>query len=356
LNGTPPHPEVPDDVDDRYRRAAALDPSRPSEAVRNAILRHAENLAARRAGNAGEDADENVGATIEPGRPAQVRPWRRPAIFGTLAAAALAGLLITPRWLPPHEDARQKAAVSPTSRAPVAEQPSSEPEPPSFVPDELRSPGAPAASPPSPVSESSSEVQATRADAAGLAKQDALARKFATDSGAMAPRASADRSAQEGIAANAPSAKTQDTAGARPAFVAPSPPAAPASAAPPAPAASLARQASQVQSLTAAVGRRTDAAAALRQAAGAGDMAALQTLLSRTTDIDRPSGIDARDGNGRTALMLATLHGRRAAVDALLAAGADPNAADAKGTTPLQAAVAGGQPEIIAALQRAGGR
>ncbi len=85
-------------------------------------------------------------------------------------------------------------------------------------------------------------------------------------------------------------------------------------------------------------------------------MIALQTLLSRTTDIDRPPGIDARDGNGRTALMLATLHGRRAAVNALLAAGADPNAADAEGTTPLQAAVAGGQPEIIAALQRAGGR
>jgi ankyrin repeat protein len=85
-------------------------------------------------------------------------------------------------------------------------------------------------------------------------------------------------------------------------------------------------------------------------------MAVLQTLLTRTTDINRPSGIDARDGHGRTALMLATLRGRRAAVDALLAAGADPNAADAEGTTPLQAAVTGGQPEIIAALQRAGAR
>jgi ankyrin repeat protein len=99
-----------------------------------------------------------------------------------------------------------------------------------------------------------------------------------------------------------------------------------------------------------------DTGVALRQAAEAGDMAALRPLLSSQADIQRGSAIDARDGNGRTALMLATLHGRRAAVDALLAAGADPNAADAQGTTPLQAAVAGGQPEIIAALQRAGGR
>ncbi len=54
--------------------------------------------------------------------------------------------------------------------------------------------------------------------------------------------------------------------------------------------------------------------------------------MRRTTDINQPSGIDARDGHGRTALMLATLRGRRAAVDALLAAGADPNAADADGS------------------------
>jgi ankyrin repeat protein len=40
----------------------------------------------------------------------------------------------------------------------------------------------------------------------------------------------------------------------------------------------------------------------------------------------------------------------------LLANGADPNAADARGTTPLQAAVAGGQSAIAAALRRAGAR
>jgi len=40
----------------------------------------------------------------------------------------------------------------------------------------------------------------------------------------------------------------------------------------------------------------------------------------------------------------------------LLAHGADPNAADAQGNTPLQIALAGGDPAIVAALQRAGAR
>jgi ankyrin repeat protein len=65
---------------------------------------------------------------------------------------------------------------------------------------------------------------------------------------------------------------------------------------------------------------------------------------------------DARDAEGRTALMLAVLRGQSHAVEVLLANGADPNAADARGTTPLQAALAGHQQAIAATLQRAGAR
>jgi hypothetical protein len=54
--------------------------------------------------------------------------------------------------------------------------------------------------------------------------------------------------------------------------------------------------------------------------------------------------------------MLATLHGQADAVTALLAHGADPNAADADGTTPLQAATAGDHQTIVAALRRYGAR
>jgi ankyrin repeat protein len=93
-----------------------------------------------------------------------------------------------------------------------------------------------------------------------------------------------------------------------------------------------------------------DPAALLRQAAETGDIHGLQMLLE-----DR-NGIDARDADGRTALMLAVLHRHSDAVDALLAHGADPNAADAHGTTPLQTAEATDQSAVAAALRRAGAR
>jgi ankyrin repeat protein len=54
--------------------------------------------------------------------------------------------------------------------------------------------------------------------------------------------------------------------------------------------------------------------------------------------------------------MLAVVHDQKEAVTSLLAAGADPNAADTSGTTPLEAAIAAARPEIAAALRQAGAR
>jgi ankyrin repeat protein len=89
---------------------------------------------------------------------------------------------------------------------------------------------------------------------------------------------------------------------------------------------------------------------ALRHAAEIGDLAGLESLLQKRVDLD------SRDSAGRTALMLATLHGQVGTAVALLGHGADPNAADARGTTPLEAARAGDHPDIAAALERYGAR
>jgi hypothetical protein len=88
--------------------------------------------------------------------------------------------------------------------------------------------------------------------------------------------------------------------------------------------------------------------AQLRHAAEVGDLTQLQTLSGGHPDLN------ARDASGRTALMLATLNGRAGAVAALLAYGADPHLADAQGVTPLAAARAAGNAEIVAIFARYG--
>ncbi len=298
MNDVPPGREEPDDVDGAYRRASALDPSRPSELVRRRILKHAAERAAERAG-------ESDAADIR--RTRASGPWRRPAIFGTLAAAALAGLLITPRFFMPH--APSTAATSsaqvqrPSSAIPSAPTEQAEGRAPVTAADEQ---------PPPPAAEQ------------GVLKPQAFARNFAADSngGAATGSAAANGSAAASDSPAADSSRLQAMSGA---------------------ARSAARSGAPASLFT-------DSAAQLRQAAASGDIAELQALLDKQTQVD------ARDAGGRTALMLATLQGQGEAVDVLLAHGADPNAADSQGTTPLHAANAAGRQSIATALQRAGAR
>ncbi len=304
MNKVPPNNDESEDVDDHYRRVSALDPSRPSESVRRAVLEHAARLAEERTAN---NAPTGIGST----RPARHRTWWRPAAFGTLAAAVLAGLLITPQLLTPRappmpasapaQVSQPKAAATPAIPAQIKEQPDT-------AADEQ---------PPSPPS---AEVQGNAAptadSAAEIAAKNAPAKVQSTANARSAAGASSDTETD--------ARRTQTITSTVSAMPAP-----PQAAAPMVPAA---------------------LAAELRRAAEIGDVAELQSLLGKQPVIN------ARDEKGRTALMLATLHGQTAAVDALLARGADPNAADARGITPLQAAVAGNQPAIVAALQRAGAR
>jgi hypothetical protein len=70
--------------------------------------------------------------------------------------------------------------------------------------------------------------------------------------------------------------------------------------------------------------------------------------------LDNNVEVNARDSEGRTALMLATVHGQANAVKALLARGANANIPDAHNQTPLHAAKAGGQLLIVVILKRSG--
>jgi hypothetical protein len=372
MNEVPPDQGEADEVDDLYRRASSADTSRPSESVRRAVLEHAAQLAAQR-------SREAAPAKIDFTRRAANQPWRRPAIFGTLAAAALAGLMIAPQFFSPHVTDTSVSSNSETSlrqsaAGPAAKSPINALQAPANAPLRAEAPPAPFPAPPLQANERAAQMQSdkrrdfkadaparvagrvdasrqgtvadnARAETENLAKvlttqANSVAR---TQSAANAP-ASAAASGAASSEATADAARTQDltsrlgaiTAGrvqAAPKALSPAP-AAPAG--PVAPAASAARAA--------------DPAVELRRAAEIGDLSALRAAL------DTQPAIDARDAGGRTALMLATLHGQSRAVEMLLASGADPNAPDVQGTTPLQAAMAANQPAIAEALRRAGAR
>jgi Ankyrin repeats (3 copies) len=313
MNQVPPGENEPDDVDDLYRRASAGDDSRPSEWVRSSVFAHAAHLAADRSRQ-----KEPAGIAS---RRRENPTWRRPAIFGTLAAAALAGLLIAPHFLPPPAPRVTAASQAPATPAPQA--PALQEVPPQVAREQTRDQTAPS-------QDALSEAVPSAPSRAARSRTPAEAEKHS--SGMLADqRPPPAAPAEEQKLAKAAGASARNDA---PAQVAGRVNAQHAAAAP----------------MAAGTAAPADATAELRRAAETGDAPKLQHLLDRQPDID------ARDESGRTALLLAAQHGQAHAVDVLLARGADPNAADANGNTPLKAAIEGHQPAIAAALQRAGAR
>jgi Ankyrin repeats (3 copies) len=223
--------------------------------------------------------------------------WRGPAVASTLAAA-LAAVMLLPRVLSPPVD----EAVAPSIEASSAH----------------RAPLARSAAPP-----------ATPAVAPAL-QPSPRSRAPARPEASLSYTEAADRAqSAAGFAKNAgPPVAEPESRDARQSITA----------------------AVQTQALRPNPQASQETAAALRRAAEIGDLAALETLLQKNVDLDSP------DSSGRTALMLATVHGQADAAVALLDHGASPNAADARGTTPLEAAQAGNHPDIAAALKRYGAR
>jgi hypothetical protein len=125
MNDVPHNDDTSDDIDDLYRRAAAQDPSRPSDAVRQAVLTHAAQRAADRSFEREPAKD-----VVTPDRPMPIdrhlrrRPRYLRAIGGTLAAAVLVGLLVLPRFLlaPDTPPPPRASEIRPYAAAPQARQ------------------------------------------------------------------------------------------------------------------------------------------------------------------------------------------------------------------------------------------
>lgn len=277
-----------------YRRLAKLDPSEPAQATRDAILARAQQLAAAR-------------STGQLRRAPAFRRGRS-AVMGALAASILTALVVVPRYLLPNGSI-QRATQGHSALPPAADQALQAAPPVTSAADTRLAQTTPgSAEPTAPRAASRPAARATTAAAAPAAKSAAPPSPAAQDSAHFAALDNAQRATRQANTAPQPAVAGRAALSGEP---------------PP---------------------------QQLRRAAQAGDVAQIAALAPRLPDLN------ATDSQGRTAVMLATLHGQTAAVKALLSLGADPNVADGNGVTPLQAARAAEAGDIITALERSGAR
>ena len=267
-----------DEIDERYRRASAANPSRPPHSVRTAVLEEAARVAAQRG--------------REPDIPRRLHPrgYRRPMLFGMLAAAVLAGFLVIPRFLSP--DLARMAAMRTNTAA-------------------SESPAAPASALPQPV------APASRAGPSSMAMDSAVG-----------PQGEPNRAARPPALEEPLPMKTARNAAAK---------------------STPARARSADRGATRRAAQSTDEGEALRAAVATGDVPAINALLDRASDVNardekgrtalmlaimrgRSAAVDAllargadanaADRGGLTPLQAAMGSGQNAIADALRRAGA----------------------------------
>ena len=304
----------PDDNDElirRYREASAQDERRPSAQVRDAVRAHAEMIRASRA----------AGPAPSPAAAANQSRWKV-SLLASIALAGLTGLLVLQfdRGTPDEQETALGRPASPAV------------------------PAAPAL--PSPevadAAVARSEAPAPRAAAPAPARQAAV--PPARPAAAPAPPPLPPTVQQDAAPSRErPVDTARDQASEK--AVAPAAPQAMArsAAAPvlrmPAPAAQQENLAGQAPRSAAAL------AAALHQAARAGQLAEVEALLQQGASLNAP------DGAGRTALVLAVIHGHSELVRRLLALGANPALTDREGLDALQHARRLGREDMVRLLE-----
>lgn len=348
-----------DELTQRYREASEQDDARPGAHVRGAVRAHAQMLAAAAAPLPASPAPPQAAAN-------QSR-WKVSAL-ATVAVLGLTGLLLLQfqRGTPEEQEIaygqRRAAAPSASVQAPAAAPPAP-----------AAAPQAPQAAPPKPAAPAPEPTRPLARTAPAPALQEAEAPPVPGQVGAVsgfpaspplpgAPPSGTGTAAAPAATPAPPSAPprsemrerlaARDAAAAK--SIAPPPPAAAPAAAAEAARSSQPESARPAAQAAAGSGLRRDDAADKRLAAAAPrahserSSAALPDGLweaartGRTPQVEsliaQGTAIDARDTQGRTALMLAAANGQSATVQKLLALGANPALVDHEGLSAAQQA------------------
>ncbi len=294
-----------DELTERYRAASAGDPARPSDSVRQAILRHARTVA-------GDHATRGMvtGPTRRPA--ANDSSWRISAVASVLVvgfAAVLAWHFYAPTPIPAEASNPARSNISARNQ---------------------------------PAGGSTVSSQSPEPLPADRRADTALAPNAVTTRSRQRAVAPAEAPREIGTAPDAAGSNPIDVQGERDNPIATAQ-ATPAAVAPP-PGLDKSRSVALSETKPA----RTSAAPSslLVAAAESGNLQRVDQLLH--------SGISTEqtDARGRTALLVATLRGDVPMVRHLLAAGARADVVDADGDTPLAAARRQGPPELARLLER----
>lgn len=317
-----------DALTERYREASAQDTRRPGTHVRDAVRAHAQMVIAA---SKAQGANAAAGTAQTQAPAANQSGWKISAL-ASLALVGLTGLLVL-QFDRGTDDEKDLVFGQPSASAPPSVPSTPAPEAPatpqapqpkvSAKAQTAESPPTPAlkapaksatekpAAPPAAHEQAAAKAQAETAQALGGAAPSSVASPPAP------PPAPSPAIAQD----NARVSRSARMADAATGAQAP----APAMAAPPA-----AIAAAPAHSLRAEAAGSPGLASALQQSARTGDLQQLERLLLQGAPLN------AADPMGRTPLILAVMQGHTAAVQRLLAAGANTALIDQDGLNALQ--------------------